>query len=349
MSFYKKQFNSRSFSTSARLAHVNERENFLHDKNNNNINNSNNINNNILDPFFITGLTDAEGSFVCIIRKSTNTRLGWRVEVVFQIGLHKKDLKLLEAIKTYFNAGIISENKSEDMCAFRVSSPKQILEHILPHFDEYPLITQKSADFLLFKTIVQMMLNKEHLNEEGLQEIVNIRASLNLGLSNVLKSAFPDTIPVSRPLVTNQLYNKIPHPQWVAGFVTGEGCFFIKITKGRNTAGAGVQILFQVTQHVRDTELLKDFMSFFNCGQYVQISNKEWGYFQCTKFLDNFEKIIPFFNKYPIRGVKSKDFQYWVKVGEMIKNKEHLTSAGVSKIIEIKSAMNTGKEEDANN
>ena len=76
MSFYKKQFNSRSFSTSARLAHVNERDNFLHDKNNNNINNSNNINNNILDPFFITGLTDAEGSFVCIIRKSTNTRLG---------------------------------------------------------------------------------------------------------------------------------------------------------------------------------------------------------------------------------------------------------------------------------
>ncbi len=117
------------------------------------------------------------------------------------------------------------------MCAFRVSSPKQILEHILPHFDKYPLITQKSADFLLFKIIVQMMLNREHLNEEGLQEIVNIRASLNLGLSNVLKSAFPDTIPVSRPLVTNQLSNKIPHPQWVSGFVTGEGCFFIKNNK----------------------------------------------------------------------------------------------------------------------
>ena len=32
-----------------------------------------------LNPFFITGLTDAEGSFVCIIRKSAGRRLGWRV------------------------------------------------------------------------------------------------------------------------------------------------------------------------------------------------------------------------------------------------------------------------------
>lgn len=40
-------------------------------------------NNNIkLDPYFISGITDAEGCFVCIIRKSTNTRIGWRVEVV---------------------------------------------------------------------------------------------------------------------------------------------------------------------------------------------------------------------------------------------------------------------------
>lgn len=33
----------------------------------------------ILHPFFITGLTDAEGSFVCIIKKSTGQKLGWRV------------------------------------------------------------------------------------------------------------------------------------------------------------------------------------------------------------------------------------------------------------------------------
>lgn len=304
------------------------------------------IYNNALDPFFITGITDAEGTFVCIVRKSAGHHLGWRAEVVFQIGLHKKDLDLLKSIKTYFgNVGIISENNKEDMCAFRVSSPKQILEHILPHFDKYPLISQKRADYILFKRIVELMLNKEHLKKEGLQEIVNIRASLNLGLSDVLKAAFPNTIPVLRPIVTNQ---EIPDPQWVSGFVTGEGCFFVKIIKGRNTAGVGVQILFQVTQHVRDTELLKNLKSFFNCGQYVQISNKEWGYFQCTNFLYNYKTIKPFFDKYPIRGVKFNDFEDWSKVGEMIENKEHLTPEGASKIIKIKSGMNAGRPVDYN-
>lgn len=159
-------------------------------------------------------------------------------------------------------------------------------------------------------------------------------------MSDKLKLAFPNTIPVLRPIVPNK---EIPHSQWVAGFVTGEGCIFIKITKGRNNSGVGVQILFQVAQHIRDEELLKKFISFFNCGQYVQPLNKEWGYFQCTKFIDNFEKIVPFFNSYLIRGIKSKDFSDWVKVGEMINKKEHLTSEGVLKIIQIKSGMNTGR------
>ena len=45
---------------------------------------------------------------------------------------------------------------------------------------------------------------------EGLQSIVSIRATLNIGLSEVLKAAFPDTIPVVRFLISKQ---EIPHPE----------------------------------------------------------------------------------------------------------------------------------------
>ena len=48
------------------------------------------------------------------------------------------------------------------------------------------------------------MNRKEHLTSEGLQKIVNIKASLNLGLSVKLRAAFPNTIPVARPLVIDQ-------------------------------------------------------------------------------------------------------------------------------------------------
>lgn len=61
----------------------------------------------------------------------------------------------------------------------------------------------------------------------------------------------------------------------MAGFITGEGCFFIKVNKNRNKAGVCVQLVFQVSQHMRDQELLKSFVSYFNCGQYINSIKKE--------------------------------------------------------------------------
>ena len=43
-------------------------------------------------------------------------------------------------------------------------------------FDKYPLKTQKLADYLLFREVVMMMKDKEHLTAEGLQEIINIKS-----------------------------------------------------------------------------------------------------------------------------------------------------------------------------
>jgi hypothetical protein len=43
------------------------------------------------------------------------------------------------------------------------------------------LITQKKADFILFKQIINLRNNKEHLTLEGLHKILAIRGSLNLG------------------------------------------------------------------------------------------------------------------------------------------------------------------------
>jgi hypothetical protein len=88
----------------------------------------------------------------------------------------------------------------ENLIQYRVSSIKD-LAVIVTHFDKYSLITQKRADFELFKQAVEIVNRKEHLTSEGLQKIVNIKASINKGLSAELKSAFPNTKSVPRPEV----------------------------------------------------------------------------------------------------------------------------------------------------
>ena len=54
-----------------------------------------------------------------------------------------------------------------------------------------------------------MLIRKEHLTYEGLEKVVALKASLNRGLSEELKTVFPNTVPVLRPLVVDQV---IPDP-----------------------------------------------------------------------------------------------------------------------------------------
>jgi len=106
----------------------------------------------------------------------------------------------LELIKSNFGVGNITK-QGKDCVQYRVTSLRDLTNIIIPHFEKYPLITQKRNDYELFKQVVYLMSCKEHLTMNGLQKIVNIKASINLGLSDELKFAFPNIIPVGRPSV----------------------------------------------------------------------------------------------------------------------------------------------------
>lgn len=56
------------------------------------------------------------------------------------------------------------------------------------------------------------------------------------------------------------------------------------------------------------------------------------------------DKLLPFFQKYPIQGVKLLDYFYFVSVIELMKNKVHLTEEGLDQIRKIKSGMNRGRQ-----
>lgn len=104
--------------------------------------------------------------------------------------------------------GSITKHGSESV-QYRVQSRKD-LAIIIDHFDKYPSITQKRADFELFKQGYERIKADKHLTRDGLNEFVAIKASRNLGLSEKLKVAFSDITPIPRPVVIN---SNIPDPQ----------------------------------------------------------------------------------------------------------------------------------------
>ena len=92
----------------------------------------NNKHTTLIEPWFISGFTDAEGCFAIIVRKSPKTNLSWRLEINFIINLHKRDLDLLKLIQTYFKgAGRIGKERN-GCCDFTVSSLGDILTKVIP-------------------------------------------------------------------------------------------------------------------------------------------------------------------------------------------------------------------------
>ena len=288
--------------------------------------------NNILNPYYVTGFTDAEGSFLINIQSRSVGRsplkLGYSVSLSFKLKLHSKDSELLERIFKFFNVGKISTRK-DGYIEYIVNSMKE-MEIIINHFNNYPLITQKLSDYKIFKLVFELIKQKKHLTQQGFQEILSLKASFNNGLSEELKIVFPNIIPSLRPQTITPKFEAI-NPYWVSGFVDGDGCFYISLTN--NSTGVG--LVFKITQHIRDTDLLKELVNYFDCGRY-SLSSPEAGDFIVTKFEDIYTKILPFFNKYPLQGSKYLDFSDFNSVAELIKNKAHITSEGFESIKQIK-------------
>lgn len=300
---------------------------------------------------FVIGFIDAEGSFSIYMRKSPRYTLGWQIKPVFSIGLHSKDQLLLESISSLLGVG--NTYRAKDVVQLRVESLVGINKLILalnslasssvPHGVGSSLfISQKGADFLLFQQAVEIMNRGEHLTIEGLRKIVAIRASMNLGLPESLKEAFPGIKPVGRPLV------KLPLAvgcDWLAGFAEGESCFAIRATNSTTiNSGKAVSLVFRITQHGRDLLLMKSIIKSLGCGQVKVREEGSCADFIVTKFKDIDEKIIPFFVKYPLTGCKKEEYLDFCKAAELIKNKAHLTSEGLEEILKIKAGMNTGRK-----
>lgn len=293
-----------------------------------------------LDPWFISGFVDGEASFIVSVAKNSKYKSGWNVKPKFQLALHNKDASLLIKFQQYFGVGKIYKHSVESI-QYRVESVKE-LEIIINHFDNYPLISQKWADYILFKQYIESMKNQEHLTMSGLEKLISLKTSLNLGLSKELVNAFPQVVSVDRPTLMNQ---DIKDPMWIAGFVSAEGSYIINIKKS-STRSLGYQILlrFQITQHTRDRFLLSNILNYLDCGHLHEGKDVKFLDAIVNKIGDINDKIIPFFMKYPIQGVKVLDFEDFKKAAELMKTKEHLTENGLAKIQEIKLRMNKGRD-----
>jgi hypothetical protein len=278
---------------------------------------------NILNPFWVTGFCDAEGCFSIII--SLKSKYKWKVTASFEINIHARDINILYKIKSYYkDVGNINNRKKRNICVYRVTSIKYLKEYIIPHFKNYPLLTEKESDFLLWSKVVEMMILKEHLNLNGFLKILELYASINRGVSKKVAHIWPNILPYGKIKVN---LPKLLNPYYVSGFIAGDGSFVLGIRKKYvNNKAFGIYYNFNITQHSKDFELMKLFITFFNCGKTRIRSDKMRT--RCDYWVQDLNSlknlIIPHFEIYSLNNIKELDFLDFKTVIDMVYKKYHI-------------------------
>ncbi len=133
-------------------------------------------------------------------------------------------------------------------------------------------------------------------------------------------------------------------PDYVIGFVDGEGCFSVSIRPHPTvTYGTGcvVGTVFAVSQHHDNLDVLKELKRHFGIGK---IRSKgplsRVMVYNVTKRDDLRSAIIPFFERHPLRTSKQQDFLKFREIVYLMSEKAHQTDAGFRRIVELAFSMN---------
>ncbi len=136
--------------------------------------------------------------------------------------------------------------------------------------------------------------------------------------------------------------------QYIAGFVDGEGSFHVAIQHSRFTR-LGIQVIpeFHVSQNRQRAEVLQLIQQVLGCG-YIKANHPGDLTDQSVVLVvrnrrDLVERVVPFFEQFPLRSSKQREFQTFATIVNAMKRGEHLTKAGVTQILKQAFAMNGGK------
>lgn len=262
------------------------------------------------------------------IVKSKTTKVGWTIQPSFTITLHIRDLELLNSVKNFFSVGTILIYKNT--AQYRIRN-KEELRIIIKHFNEYPLYTSKSINFLYFCEILNLMDQKQHTNVTGFLKLASLINKLNNPLSESLLAKLLELGPLPNvELKVNNDISKIKelNPFWLSGFITGEGSFTYFTRSRINSAGSTVKdytLIFEISQRTIDVHTLKMINSFFNEGNVFTDTKRSMSRYRLTINANTISILSSHFNDYPLLGHKAKQWLAWLDlVNYLINNKNKI-------------------------
>lgn len=134
-------------------------------------------------------------------------------------------------------------------------------------------------------------------------------------------------------------------PQYIVGFVDGEGSFCVSISRHKTLRRrVEVRCLFEIELRADDQNILERIQQSFGCGSVYHLAYKRYDWYPHAKYKvssinDLFEIIVPFFEQHMLQAKKKEVFSLFCKAVSVVKAKRHLTDQGFQEILEIRERM----------
>ena len=241
---------------------------------------------------WLVGLTDGDGTFYFA---KTNKGV-WTF--TFKIGQSNYNLRLLYYVKSNLSVGSVSVPNSKDNTAeFRVRDIQHIINHILPIFDKYPLLTSKYFNYNLFKKAI-LIMNDSSLSKEEKDKLISSLKSQSLP-ENYISPAW---LAINNSVSTVEDAKKIISKPWLIGFTEAEGSFYI-VKKGP----ARLIHAFEITQKL-DRIVLEAISLILG----IKVTQKKNYFTVVTTNTDAIKNIADYYFN-TMKGMKALEYRIWAR------------------------------------
>ena len=134
------------------------------------------------DPYlrnYLSGYADGEGCFCVTFNKSKRHRLGWDIRPSFSVSQNADRAEVLELFQKTLECGTFRPDRSDKTIKYEVRSVADLALKVIPHFEQFPLLSSKRVDFEKFAEIVRLMYDGQHLRPEGFAKTLELAEAIN--------------------------------------------------------------------------------------------------------------------------------------------------------------------------
>ena len=141
-----------------------------------------------LNPDYVVGLVDGEGSFTAYVRdpgSKNYPKRRVRVEPRFYVKLVEKDKIILFQLKNFFGCGSVYFQKDtrpnhQHCYRYEVYNRDDLERVIIPFFKQNALrLPSKGKDFELFCGIIKAIKRNDHMTDTGLRKIRALKVRMH--------------------------------------------------------------------------------------------------------------------------------------------------------------------------